>query len=305
QGATLFITLLAIFKALLHRYTGQEDILVGTPIAGRNRAEVESLIGFFVNTLALRSRFSGERRFCVLFTSVREGALGAYAHQELPFEKLVEEIQPERDTSHSPLFQAMFTLQNNALTSVDLPGLRLEALSVPSEFSNFDLVLVAEETSGGALSTDFCYNSHLFNAPTIQSMAAHFKTLLEAGVADPQHRLSRLPLLSESERQEMLTVWNYAEAAEAPLRCIHQLFEAQVSRTPWAMALVFGDERLNYCELNKRANKLARYLQRLGAGPEARIGVCFERGIEGGVSVLAALKTGAADVPLDTAHPPH
>jgi amino acid adenylation domain-containing protein len=303
QGVSLFMTLLAAFKTLLYRYTNQTDLLVGAPIAGRNNAETEALIGFFINTLVLRSRFRGSQSFLDFLAQVREVSLGAYTHQDLPFEKLVEEIQPERNLSHSPLFQAMFVLQNNRLPTIELPNLRLASLAVPSDFSNFDLTLVVEELSQGEMAADFCYNRELFDVQTIDRLMNGFQTLLESIIADPQQPLARLPLLREAERRRILSEWSQAETTEIPELCVHQLFEARCADRPEATALVFEGEEISYLKLNRMANQLAHYLRRRGVGPEVRVGVSVERGVEMVVSVLAVLKAGGAYVPLDTAYP--
>jgi amino acid adenylation domain-containing protein len=302
-GATLFMTLLAGFKALLSRYSGQEDVLVGTPVAGRGRAEVEPLIGFFVNTLVLRTDLSGDPSFAGLLGRVRETALGAYAHQEIPFEKLVEELGPGRDAGHSPLFQAMFVLQSNAPARAELPGLTLSPLAVESDFSQFDLTLVAEEGAGGEVSADFCYNAALFDAATVRRMASAFVTLLGAAAADPGAGLSRLPLTGEGERARLLTEWGRGEEAEVEALCAHELFEAQAARRPGAVAVACGGEEVSYRELNERANRLAHYLRRRGVGPEARVGVSVGRSAGMVAAVLGVMKAGGAYVPLDASYP--
>ena len=301
SGGTLFMTLLAAFKTLLYRYTGQEDILVGSPIAHRNRVETEELIGCLINTLALRTDLSGQPSFRELLSRVREVALGAYTHQGMPFEKLVEELQVERDLSRSPLFQVMFVLQKPSMPSQNFSGLSLNSLQVHNGTSIFDLTLELQETPEG-LSGWFEYNTDLFDAGTISRIAEHFQTLLSGIVVNPNQPISTLPLLSAAEQLTLLVEWNDIQV-DYPKVCIHQLFEAQVARTPDAVALVFEQEWLSYRELNNRANQLARYLQNLGVGPEVLVGICMERSLLMLVGILGILKAGGAYVPLDPAYP--
>jgi amino acid adenylation domain-containing protein len=302
EGATLFTTLLAAFKVLLHRYTGEKDILVGTPIANRNRLEIENLIGFFVNTLVLRSDLSANPTFRELLSQAREICLEAYAHQDLPFEKLVRELQPERNLSHAPLFQVMFALQNVPRQTLELPGLTVNRLEVDSGTAKFDLALsIVEEAEG--LRAVCEYNTDLFDATTIERMMGHYQTLLEGIVANPDQRVSLLPLLTEAERHQMLVEWNDTQVDYPEELCIHQLFEAQVERTPDAVAVVFEDQQLTYRELNTRANQLAHYLKERGVGPEVLVGICVERSLEMVVGLLGILKGGGAYVPLDPTYP--
>ncbi len=309
QGGTLFMVLLAAFQTLLHRYTGQDDICVGTPIANRNRAEIEGLIGFFVNTLVMRADFSGDPCFRELLKQVREMALGAYAHQDLPFEKLVDALQPERDMSHTPLFQVMFVLQNAPTQVLELQGLTLSPMRLDTGVATFDLTLTVEEEADG-LDCAFEYNTDLFDATTIVRMTGHFQTLLEGIVANPDQRISMLPLLTEAERQQVLVEWN-TTAADLPAdRCVHHLFEAQVERSPDAVAVnlpatdAHSAQRLTYRELDRRANQLAHHLSKLGVGPETLVGICVERSLDMVVGLLGILKAGGAYVPLDPAYPP-
>ena len=295
------MTLLAAFQTLLWRYTGQEDIVVGSPIANRNRAEIEGLIGFFVNTLVLRTNLAGNPSFKELLKRVREVALGAYTHQDLPFELLVEQLQPQRDLSHTPLFQVMFVLQNAPMSALELPGLTLTQLESDSGTAQFDLTLEMKQTESGLVGS-LEYNTDLFAQNSIQRMAAHLQTLLSGIVANPQQRLSQLPLLKESEKHQLLEQWNNT-AVEYPQLCIHELFEAQVQKTPDAVAVVFEDEQLTYSELNARANQLARYLQQLGVKPEVRVGICVERSLLMVIGLLAILKADGAYVPLDPSYP--
>ncbi|MEH2290128.1 amino acid adenylation domain-containing protein [Nostoc sp.] len=302
QGSTLFMTLLAAFQTLLWRYTGIEDIVVGSPIANRNRTEIEGLIGFFVNTLVLRTNLAGNPSFEELLKRVREVALGAYAHQDLPFELLVEQLQPERSLSHTPLFQVMFVLQNAPMSVLELPGLTLSSVESESDTAKFDLTLQIEQTQSGLVGS-LEYNSDLFEENTICRMAAHLQTLLQAIVANPQQRLSQLPLLTQAQRHQLLYEWNHTEVEYPQNQCIHQLFEAQVERTPDAVAVVFEDQQLTYRQLNTRANQLAHYLQHLGVKPEVLVGICVERSLDMVVGLLAILKAGGAYVPLDPAYP--
>ncbi|RPI05054.1 MAG: non-ribosomal peptide synthetase, partial [Zetaproteobacteria bacterium] len=301
-GATLFMTLLAAFQTLLARYTGQEDIVVGSPIAGRTRVETEGLIGFFVNTLVLRTDLAGNPPFRELLGRVREGCLGAYAHQELPFEKLVEELQPARTLSQSPLFQVMFILQNAPRTPLALPGLTLTPFRVESGTAKFELSLAVTATETG-LQTTAEYNADLFDAATIDRLLGHYQTLLEGIVAAPDRPIGALPLLTAAERHQLLVAWN-ATATAYPRDCrVHELFEAQVARTPEAVAVVWADQTLSYGELNRRANQLAHHLQHLGVGPETLVGLCLERSPELVVGLLGILKAGGAYVPLDPTYP--
>jgi amino acid adenylation domain-containing protein len=301
EGVTLFMVLLAAFQTLLYRYTGQEDVCVGSPIANRNRDELKGLIGFFVNTLVLRSNLAGNPSFQELLQRVRQVALGAYAHQDLPFEQLVEALQPERDASYTPLFQVAFILRN-ALHLEEIPGLTLSPLNVESETAQFDLSLVVERTERGLIAA-FEYNTDLFDAARIARMLGHFQTLLLGIVANPQAKLSDLPLLTEAEKHQLLVEWNNTQVDYPQDGCIHQLFEAQVEKTPDAIALIFENQRLTYRELNNRANQLAHYLQHLGVKPEVLVGICMERSVEMVVGLLGILKAGGAYVPLDPTYP--
>ncbi|MEH2232807.1 MAG: amino acid adenylation domain-containing protein [Nostoc sp.] len=302
SGATLFMTLLAGFVTLLSRYSNQQDILIGSPIANRNRSEIESVIGFFVNILVLRTDVSGNPSFWELLQRVRQVAMEAYSHQDVPFEQVVEALQPERNLSYSPLFQVMFVLQNTPPGKLELPGLTLTPLEIENPTAKYDLTLLMTETEQG-LTASLEYNSDLFDRATITRMAGHFQTLLEGIVANPQQRVSELPLLTIPERHQLLVEWNDTQA-EYPLdKCIHQLFEEQVEQTPDAVAVVFADQELTYRELNHQANKIAHYLQALGVEPEVLVGICMERSIQMVVALLGILKAGGAYVPLDPAHP--
>ena len=302
EGVTLFMTLLAAFQTLLHRHTGQEDIVVGSPIAGRNRAEIEGLIGFFVNTLVLRTDLSGDPTFRELLARVRKVALDAYGHQDVPFEKLVEELHPQRNFSYSPLFQAMFVFQIAPASELTLTGMTVTPLKIESETAKFDLTLSLVEQAGllkGAIE----YNTDLFDEITITRMIGHFQTLLEGVVTGPDRMLSDLPILTERERHQLLVTWNETKRDYPKDKCIHEQFEAQVERSPDAVAVVFEDKQITYRELNRRANQLARYLQDLGVGPEVVAGICMERSLEMVIGLLGILKAGGAYVPLDPAYP--
>ncbi|WP_445243564.1 MULTISPECIES: amino acid adenylation domain-containing protein [unclassified Microcoleus] len=303
ENVTLFMTLLAAFKTLLYRYTGQADIPVGSPIANRNRAEIQGLIGFFVNTLVLRTDLSGALTFRQLLDRIRKVSLEAYAHQDLPFEKLVEELQPDRNLSYNPLFQVAFVLQTAPVAAESIAGLNLTLLDVDNQTAKVDLTLYLEEKQE-EIYGQFEYSTDLFDAATINRMAGHFITLLGGIAANPERRIEELPLLGEKERHQLLVEWNDTRADYSSDPCIHQLFEAQVERTPDAIAVVFEDQKLTYRELNERANQLAHYLQKLGVKPEVLVGICVERSLEMAIGILGILKAGGAYVPLDPGYPP-
>ncbi|NLG49316.1 MAG: amino acid adenylation domain-containing protein, partial [Chloroflexi bacterium] len=302
-GATLFMTLLAAFQVLLSRYSGQDDLAVGTPIANRTRAEIEGLIGFFVNTLVLRGDLSGNPSFVELLRRVREAALGAYAHQDVPFEMVVDAVQPQRNTSHSPLFQVMFVLQNNPLRVQDMEGLTLEPVAADAGIAQFDLTLLMQE-QGPHLSGELQYNTDLYDRERIERMAAHFQTLLAGIVADSAQPVATLPLLTDAERTQIVDTWNDTAAEFPAERCAHELFEGQAARQPDAVAVEFEGETLTYAELNRRANQLARYLRRLGVGPEVLVGLCVDRSPDAVVGMLGVHKAGGAYVPMDPDYPP-
>jgi amino acid adenylation domain-containing protein len=302
EGGTLFMTLLAAFKILLARHSGQEDIVVGSPIAGRNRIETENLIGSFINTLVLRTSLAGDPTFSELFQRVRDVALGAYAHQETPFEKLVEELQPERSLSYPPLFQAMFIFQNAPALDLNLTGLSVSRERPYNETSPLDLTLEAREMPDG-LRCVFEYKTDLFDAATVERIAERFLLLLEGIVDDPAQSISDISLLTEDEKRRVLIEWNDNRAEFPRDACIHQLFEAQVERTPDAVAAVFQDEQFTYRELNQRANQLANLLRNHGVGPDTLVGICVQRSLEMLVGLLGILKAGGAYVPLDPTYP--
>jgi amino acid adenylation domain-containing protein len=302
EGVTLFMTLLAAWQALLARYSGQTDVVVGSPIANRNRRETESLIGFFVNTLVLRTDLSGDPTFKQLLSRVREVTLGAYAHQDLPFERLVEELQPERSLSHTPLFQVFFVLQNASGEALEMQGLTLTPLRAGNDTAKFDLMLSLEE-SGAGVGGAVEYSTDLFDAGTIRRMCRHYATLLAGIAAQPEARLSTLPLLAADEEEQLLVEWNRTQAEFPREQLLHQLFEEQARRTPGRIALVAGDEEVSYGELNRRANRLAHHLRKIGVSPESVVGICLERSAEMVAGVLAVLKAGGAYLPLDPEYP--
>ncbi|HKX28592.1 MAG TPA: amino acid adenylation domain-containing protein [Blastocatellia bacterium] len=305
EGRTLFMTLLATFQTLLSRYSGQEDIAVGSPIANRTRSETESLIGFFVNTLVLRTSVGAALSFRKLLAQVGDTCLGAYAHQDLPFEQLVESLQPERDLSHQPLFQAMLVLQNAPAARLEIPGLQLSYLEIPAETSKFDLLLSIED-GADRLICDLNYDCDLFEAATIERLGGHLMIMLEAVVANPESPVSAIEYLTPEERRQILEQWGALPVDYRTEPGLPVLFERQVERTPEAVAVVSEAGRLTYRELDRRANRLAHYLQARGIGPETMVGLCINRSSEMMVGLLGILKAGGAYVPLDPAYPkPH
>ncbi|MFG3016839.1 amino acid adenylation domain-containing protein [Streptomyces cinerochromogenes] len=304
SGASLFMTLLAAFQLLLARYSGQRDIAVGTPIAGRNRAETEDLIGFFVNTLVMRTDLSGDPTFTELLDRVRDTALGAYDHQDLPFERLVEELAPDRDLSRNPLFQTMFALQNApGADAWNLPGLTAEPVEAPVHNAKFDLSMYLAEAADGTLDGAIVYADDLFTEDTARRMAGHFTNLLAAATARPHSALSEVEMLDASERHRILTDWNDT-ASPVPAATLHRLFEQRAAQNPDAVAVVCGTETLTYRQLDERANRLAHRLRAVpGIGPDVPVGVCLERSPAMVWTLLGILKAGAAYVPLDPEHP--
>lgn len=301
-GATLFMTLLAAFKVLLYRYTGQTDILVGSPIANRNRREIEGLIGFFVNTLVLRTDLSGNPTFLELLRRVSQVTIEAYDHQDLPFEKLVEALQPERNMGHSALFQVMFVLQNANVAPLELSGLALTPMEIHTGTSKFDLTLEMVDDEQG-LRALLEYNTDLFDATTMERLLRYFQTLLESVARDPQQKVSDLQLLDEESERYLLYELNDTAVSYPPPFTIHQIFEEQVERTPDAPAVVFADERLSYSELNRRANQLAHRLISLGVGPDVPVGILMNRSVNVIIAVIGVLKAGGAYLPLDPIYP--
>ncbi|HEY4565460.1 MAG TPA: amino acid adenylation domain-containing protein, partial [Thermoanaerobaculia bacterium] len=296
-----FMTTLAGFLALLHRYTGQTDLVVGTPAAGRSRVELEGLIGFFINTLALRVDAAGDPAFAELLGRARETALEAYAHAELPLERIVEELAPERSLSHSPLFQVIFELQTAPLEMPKVSGLEISELPLSNGAAKLDLTLVLAETPEGTLAGDLEYDRELFDAATAQRMAGHLRTLLAGAVDRPDLPLSRLPLLSAAEQAELLE-WNDT-AREHFWEPVHEMFAAHARRAPEALAVVSGGHRLTYGELDARSNRLAHELRALGVGPDVVVGVCAERTPERVVGIVAVLKAGGAYASFDPDYP--
>ncbi|NBD17980.1 MAG: amino acid adenylation domain-containing protein [Cyanobacteria bacterium] len=302
EHVTLFMTLLAAFKALLYRYTSQTDIVVGSPIANRSEPELENLIGFFVNTLAFRTQLSENMSFRELLASVRDSTIGAYDNQDLPFEKLVEELKPERNLSRHPLFQVMFVFQNFPNQQFSVPGLTVSTFETNRQVAKFDLTLSISKTERG-LAGSFQYNIDLFNHSTIQQLVKHFQVLIEDIAFNPDQQLSNLSLLTQRERHQLLVEWNNTDIKFPQYKCIHQLFEEQVEQTPDAIALVHHNQQLTYQELNVKANQLAHDLQGLGVQPETLVGICMEQCLERIIGLLAILKAGGAYVPLDPTYP--
>ena len=297
------MTLLAAWAALLARLSGQQDVVIGTPVANRGRTEVENLIGFFVNTLALRLDLSGSPTVSELLRQAKAQALAAQQHQDIPFEQVVELLQPVRSLSHSPLFQVMFAWQNNEQGTLRLPGLELHSLrSSPHCAAKFDLTLSLGETGHG-IAGGIEYATSLFEPATVERYLGYFRNLLEAMVADDTQSVDRLPLLGESERRCLLEEWNDTRTDYPADKCVHELFEEQVEKSPEATAVVYEDESLSYAELNRKANQLAHYLRELGVKPDDRVALCVERSLEMIVGLLAVLKAGGAYVPLDPAYP--
>jgi amino acid adenylation domain-containing protein len=302
EGASLFMTLLTAYQVLLARHTGQWDVAVGSPVANRNREETEGLIGFFVNTLVLRSQMSADQNFPELLMQVREKALGAYAHQDLPFEKLVEAMDPQRNLGRSPLFQVRFTMLNTIASRLPAGDLQLTPEVMQTGTAPDDLGLYVEETPRG-LEVTLEYNTDIFLPATIQRMLGHFEQLLNGAVTMPERPASELPLLKETERQQLIVEWNQTHQELGQPQCIHDLFAKQAERTPTALAIVTEDEQITYKELDERANRLAHYLLAKGVKPEVPVGICLERSPAMIVALLGVLKAGAAYLPLDPDYP--
>jgi amino acid adenylation domain-containing protein len=302
ESVTLFMMLAAAFKVLLYRYSGQTDIVIGTVSANRNRTDVEGLIGFFVNTLVLRTELSETRTFRALLGKIRETVIDACTHQDLPFERLVEELQSERDVSRTPIFQVMLVQQKQLTPELESAGVCFRPVEVDTATTKFDLTLNFED-GDQELRLTLEYSTDLFEAATVRRMLRHLQTLLEGAVANPDAQISELPLLSAADRYELLVEFNDTARDSVPALSLHQLFETHAAQTPEADAVVFGEEKLSYAQLNQRANRLARYLRELGVGPEVLVGICLERGGDMVVAVLATLKAGGAYVPLDPGYP--
>lgn len=300
EGVTPYMTLLAAFNTLLQRYTGQDDILVGTIVAGRKQAELQKLLGVFINTLVMRTKLTDNPRFCDLLAHVRNVTVEAQDHQEVPFERLVQELQPEREQGQNPLFQVLFLLEPQMTPLAS--GWSLTHMDVNTDTAKFDLSLIVDDRAEGLLCR-FEYSTDLFDAATITRMMGHWQTLLEGIVAAPEQRIAELPLLTETERHQLLIEWNTTQTAYPKDQCVHQLFEAQVERMPDAVALVLDEQVVSYRELNTRANQLAHRLRTLGVQSEVLVGLCMERSIEMVVAMLGILKAGGAYLPLDLAYP--
>ncbi|MCC5608943.1 amino acid adenylation domain-containing protein [Nostoc sp. CHAB 5834] len=302
EECTLFMTLLAAFNILLYRYTAQEDILIGSSIANRNRTELEGLIGLFVNNLVLRNNLSGNPSFREFLSRVREVTLNAYAHQDLPFEKLVEELQPERNLNHNPLFQVMFILQNAPTPVEEVSGLNLRTLEIDHGTSEFDISVSISE-SQQELTGFLEYNTDLFNTNTIKRLIDNFETLLESIVTNPNQRISKLSLLTTQEQEQLLIEWNKTLADYPDDASLHQLFEQQVKLSPDALALISQSEEITYQQLNQKVNQLTHYLKKLGVTTETLVAICLERSVDMIVAILAILKAGGAYLPLDANYP--
>ena len=302
EGSTLYMTLLAGFNALLARYTGAKDLIVGTPIAGRNRTETEDLIGFFVNTLVLRNDLSGDSSFREMLGRVRTTVLDAFSHQELPFEKLVAAVRPDRSLSYNPIYQVAFALQDVGGSKISIPNGNVEPVKVRLSTSKFDLFLSARQTADG-LEITVEYNSDLFDQTTIQRFISHYQHLLESAVGDPTARLSELSIMSEAERYQILADWNDTKTP-FPDEAVHQLFEARVCKSPDEIALVSDHLEWTYAQLSEWSNRMANYLRNTGAGVDQRIGICMDRSPDMIAAIIGVLKCGASYVPIDPANPP-
>ena len=302
EGVTVAMVLLAAYQALLSRYTGQEDVIVGSPIANRTRSEIEDLIGFFVNSLVLRADLSGNPSFSELLRRVHRLSLDAYDHQDLPFEQLVNEVRPERDLSQNPLFQVVFAMQNVPSTKLQLPGLVIEDFPTKTRATRFDLELHLSERPTG-IGGLFVYNQDLFDASTVERMASHLTALIEGAVGEPDRRLSELPLMGAAERDRVVVEWNDTDADYPDATCIHRLFEARVAESPYAPAVIYRGQEWTYGELDLRANRLAHALCDRGVRPDSLVGLSLERGPEMIVGMLGILKAGGAYVPIDPSYP--
>jgi amino acid adenylation domain-containing protein len=301
-GTTIYVLLLTVIVAMLSHNSGQSEVVIGSPVANRDDEELESLIGFFVNTLALRIDAAGDPEMLELLNRVKTTVLDAFSNQDVPFDLVVEHLNPVRSLSHAPLFQVMFVFQNFPGQELSLRSLRVESRPIQTEVSKFDLTFLVEQSDEG-LSGVIEYNTDLFDPGTIERMSRHLNTALLCLVNNPQQRLSQLPMLTADEREQVLVRWNDTERAYPTGMCIHQLFEAEVEKSPEAVAVLFEGERLSYRELNEKANRLAHYLKRSGVGPEVLVGLCVERSVEMIVGLLGILKAGGAYVPLEPSVP--
>ena len=304
ERVSLFTVFAAALNILLYRYTGQQDVLVGIPLADRDRPELQSMIGFLLHTHVLRTQLAEGLSFRKLLVHVQKSVLDLYAHRSPPFDRVVSQVQPARNPSYSPLFQVMLNWRDRdqQLSFIGLHGLEVESLLAESRTAKFDLTLMLTD-GGNYIDLEVEYSTDLFDEARIERMVGHFSTLLEAAAANPEGRLSELPLLTEAERRQVLVEWNQTRIPYPKDRCLHELFEGQVKRTPDAVAIVFEDRRLTYRQLDERADQLARRLRRLGVGPDSLVGVCVERSIEMVVGLLGILKAGGAYVPLDPEYP--
>ncbi|MGL5132597.1 MAG: condensation domain-containing protein, partial [Planktothrix sp.] len=314
EGATLFMTLIATFQTLLYRYTHQTDIVIGSPIANRNRSEIENLIGFFVNTLVLRTDFSDNPTFKEILGRVKEVTLGAYSHQDLPFEKLVEELKPERNLAQNPLFQVVFGYENSPMTALDLPDLTVSSLNYELKTTRFDLEFHLWKCSEGFRSLwggdrwqysqgirgVVVYNTDLFDADTVNRMIEHFKILLNQIINNPNEKVDNLSILTQAEQDQLLQEWNSTKTDYPQDLCIHQIFEAKVKQYSDQIAVSFSGQHLTYQELNDCSNQLAHYLQKLGVNSEVIVGVCLEPSLEIIIAILGIIKAGGVYLPLDS-----
>jgi aspartate racemase len=299
EGVTLFITLFAAFQTLLHRYSGQNDMIIGSPFGGRNRFETEDLIGYFLNTLALRTDLSGDPSFRELLRRSRDTVLGAFSHREIPFEKLVDELRLPRNGNQNPVFQNIFQFQPGGVPILELAGTEVELLESESGTSKMDLIFTLAEDRDG-LTGNLEYNTDLFEAITIERMLNHYKRLLRSVLKNPSQKISELELLDDSENEQVVAVWNKTATDYPRNKTIHRLFEEQVAKAPGAIALAFGAQELAYRELNNRANRLARHLVECGVKNDSPVGICLDRSPELIIGILAILKAGGAYVPLDS-----
>jgi len=302
KGVTLYMVLLVGLQVVLSRWSGQKDILVGSPIAGRTHRQTEGLIGFFINTLVMRANLAGDPTFQELLEQVRETALEAYAHQDLPFEKLVAELQPERDLSRQALFQVMFVMLNMPMQNLELSGIGVESLDLERVQSKFDMTLSVYETESG-LRGWIEYATDLFDETTIERFIGHYKRLLEQVVVHSHAQLSELSIVTAEERQRLLVEWNQTRRDYRTETCVHEQFAEQATRTPNEVALTYQAEELSYAELDRRSNRLAHYLRGLGVGPESIVGLCVERSLEMVIGLLGIMKAGGAYLPLDPQYP--
>jgi amino acid adenylation domain-containing protein len=298
EGATMFMTMLAAFGTLLWRWSGQEDMLIGTPVSGRSRTELEPLIGYFSNSVVLRMNMGGDPTFRELLKQTKEVALAAYSHQHLPFEKLVTEMQPQRDLSYSPMYQVMFSVGEYKDLGIELPGMEITPIIIDRGVAKFDMTLGMTELKGD-LMCNIEYCSALFEPATMQRLADQFQNLLQGIVDNPDSRISALPMLTAEDRHKIICTWNETEQVKPDGLLVPQMFEKQVERNPDATAVVYEHRRLTYRELNARANQLGHYLKKRGVGPETRVVVCVERSPEMVLGVMGVMKAGGAYVPLD------